>query len=173
MERETSVRSKWTNSTQNPESIPNTCQCVCREHNSHMSVAPASVKWMKPKHNRVWRTVRTQIWQDQSMENAGLLSGTARERDSFNTVERISDIHLYRRHWLLTPRQRLYPFGHVPAALVLPICGCSRSAVGKARTYYETEAIRAGWSVRQLDRQIGSQFYERIALSRNKAAMLE
>jgi len=42
-----------------------------------------------------------------------------------------------------------------------------------ARKFYEKEAIRAGWSVRQLDRQIGSQFYERIALSRNKAAMLE
>jgi len=42
-----------------------------------------------------------------------------------------------------------------------------------ARKFYEAEAIRAGWSVRQLDRQIGSQFYERIALSRNKAAMLE
>jgi predicted nuclease of restriction endonuclease-like (RecB) superfamily len=42
-----------------------------------------------------------------------------------------------------------------------------------ARTFYETEALRSGWSVRQLDRQIGSQFYERIALSRNKAAMLE
>src|SRR5208282_3574591 len=43
----------------------------------------------------------------------------------------------------------------------------------EARTFYETEALRLGWSVRQLDRQIGSQFYERIALSRNKAAMLE
>jgi predicted nuclease of restriction endonuclease-like (RecB) superfamily len=43
----------------------------------------------------------------------------------------------------------------------------------EARTFYETEAFRSGWSVRQLDRQIGSQFYERIALSRNKAAMLE
>lgn len=42
-----------------------------------------------------------------------------------------------------------------------------------ARTFYETEALRSGWSVRQLDRQIGSQFYERMALSRNKAAMLE
>lgn len=41
-----------------------------------------------------------------------------------------------------------------------------------ARTFYETEALRAGWSVRQLDRQIQSQFYERTALSRNKAAML-
>ena len=43
----------------------------------------------------------------------------------------------------------------------------------EARTFYETEALRSGWSVRQLDRQIGSQFYERLALSRNKAAMLE
>ena len=42
-----------------------------------------------------------------------------------------------------------------------------------ARVFYETEALRSGWSVRQLDRQIGSQFYERIALSQNKAAMLE
>jgi predicted nuclease of restriction endonuclease-like (RecB) superfamily len=43
----------------------------------------------------------------------------------------------------------------------------------EARNFYETEALRSGWSVRQLDRQIGSQFYERIALSRNKATMLE
>ena len=43
----------------------------------------------------------------------------------------------------------------------------------EARVFYETEALRSGWSVRQLDRQIGSQFYERIALSHNKAAMLE
>jgi predicted nuclease of restriction endonuclease-like (RecB) superfamily len=43
----------------------------------------------------------------------------------------------------------------------------------EARTFYETEALRLGWSVRQLDRQIGSQFYERVALSQNKAAMQE
>jgi predicted nuclease of restriction endonuclease-like (RecB) superfamily len=41
-----------------------------------------------------------------------------------------------------------------------------------ARQFYEEEALRSGWSVRQLDRQIGSQFYERTALSRNKVAML-
>jgi len=41
-----------------------------------------------------------------------------------------------------------------------------------ARRFYEAEALRGGWSVRQLDRQIGSQFYERTALSKNKAAML-
>ena len=43
----------------------------------------------------------------------------------------------------------------------------------EARTFYQTEALRSGWSIRQLDRQIGSQFYERMALSHNKAAMLE
>ena len=42
----------------------------------------------------------------------------------------------------------------------------------RAREFYETEALRGGWSVRQLDRQINSQFYERTALSKNKAAML-
>ncbi|MFT3760383.1 MAG: PDDEXK nuclease domain-containing protein [Thauera sp.] len=41
-----------------------------------------------------------------------------------------------------------------------------------ARRFYEAEALRGGWSVRQLDRQIGSQFYERTALSKDKAAML-
>lgn len=42
-----------------------------------------------------------------------------------------------------------------------------------AREFYETEALRNGWSVRQLDRQIATRFYERTALSRNKAAMLQ
>ncbi len=42
-----------------------------------------------------------------------------------------------------------------------------------ARAFYQTEALRGGWSIRQLDRQINSQFYERTALSKNKAAMLK
>ena len=41
-----------------------------------------------------------------------------------------------------------------------------------APEFYETEGLRGGWSVRQLDRQIGSQFYERTALSKNRASML-
>ena len=42
----------------------------------------------------------------------------------------------------------------------------------EARSFYETEALRGGWSFRQLDRQIASLFYERIALSKNKVNML-
>lgn len=41
-----------------------------------------------------------------------------------------------------------------------------------ARRVYEAEALRGGWTLRQLDRQIQSQFYERTALSKNKAAVL-
>jgi predicted nuclease of restriction endonuclease-like (RecB) superfamily len=47
-----------------------------------------------------------------------------------------------------------------------------RTCSPRAREFYETEALRDGWTVRQLRRQIDSQFYERTALSRNKAAML-
>jgi predicted nuclease of restriction endonuclease-like (RecB) superfamily len=45
-------------------------------------------------------------------------------------------------------------------------------ANAEARAFYEAEALRGGWSVRQLERQIDTQFYERTALSRNKRAML-
>jgi predicted nuclease of restriction endonuclease-like (RecB) superfamily len=38
--------------------------------------------------------------------------------------------------------------------------------------FYHTEAVRGGWTVKQLERQINSQFYERTALSPNKAGML-
>ena len=41
-----------------------------------------------------------------------------------------------------------------------------------ARQFYEAEALRGGWTVRQLERQIDTQFYERVALSKNKVAML-
>jgi predicted nuclease of restriction endonuclease-like (RecB) superfamily len=43
----------------------------------------------------------------------------------------------------------------------------------EALAFYEAEALRGGWSVRQLDRQIRTKFYERTLLSRNKAAMLK
>lgn len=43
----------------------------------------------------------------------------------------------------------------------------------EAREFYHQEALRGGWSVRQLERQMNSQFYERLALSRNKKGMLE
>lgn len=40
------------------------------------------------------------------------------------------------------------------------------------RDFYEEEAHHAGWSVRQLDRQVNSMLYERVALSRKKGELL-
>lgn len=48
-----------------------------------------------------------------------------------------------------------------------------RARSAEEREFYEAEALRGGWSVRQLDRQIGSQFYTRTLLSKNKRTMLE
>ena len=42
----------------------------------------------------------------------------------------------------------------------------------KARDFYE-EAIWGGWSVRQLDRQISTQFHERLIHAKNPTALLE
>ena len=42
-----------------------------------------------------------------------------------------------------------------------------------ARAFYETEALRNGWTTRQLDRQINAMFYERAALSKDKAEILQ
>jgi predicted nuclease of restriction endonuclease-like (RecB) superfamily len=41
-----------------------------------------------------------------------------------------------------------------------------------ARAFYEREALAGGWTIRQLKRQIGSQFFQRAALSKNKVKML-
>lgn len=39
------------------------------------------------------------------------------------------------------------------------------------RTFYEVEALRGNWSVRELKRQISSQYYQRSALSTDKEAI--
>lgn len=41
------------------------------------------------------------------------------------------------------------------------------------RAFYENECLKGNWSVRQLQRQIGSLLYERTGLSTNKAAVLK
>lgn len=70
---------------------------------------------------------------------------------------------------------RILTLGEVAKAFPLPwshyvLLLSARSE--EARDFYHTEALRGGWSVRQLDRQMSSLFYERTALSKNKAAML-
>src|SRR5262249_5382465 len=42
-----------------------------------------------------------------------------------------------------------------------------------ARAFYEAEAVNARWSTRELERQINSLLFERLALSRDKAGVME
>ena len=41
-----------------------------------------------------------------------------------------------------------------------------------ARQFYEEEALRGGWTLKQLNRQVGTQFYERTLKSPDKVKML-
>ena len=47
-----------------------------------------------------------------------------------------------------------------------------RTRSPEALGFYHAEALRGGWTIRQLNRQIESQFYERTALSKNKKELL-
>lgn len=47
-----------------------------------------------------------------------------------------------------------------------------RVARPEARSFYEVECAKGRWAVRQLERQIGSMLYERLARSRDKAGVL-
>jgi predicted nuclease of restriction endonuclease-like (RecB) superfamily len=77
-----------------------------------------------------------------------------------------------------TPSGESSPFALADLARAFPlpwshyVLLISRNRSPEAFAFYQAEALRGGWSVRQLQRQMDSQFYERTALSRNKAAML-
>jgi predicted nuclease of restriction endonuclease-like (RecB) superfamily len=72
---------------------------------------------------------------------------------------------------------RIFSLGELASALPLSWSHYVRlmrgARSGEERQFYEAEALRGGWTVRQLDRQIGTQFYTRALLSKNKRAMLE
>lgn len=42
-----------------------------------------------------------------------------------------------------------------------------------ARSFYENEAVNARWSTRELERQVNSLLFERLALSRDKPGLLK
>lgn len=48
-----------------------------------------------------------------------------------------------------------------------------RCETAAEREFYEAEALRGGWPVRTLDRQIATKFYQRTLLSHNKATLLK
>jgi len=48
-----------------------------------------------------------------------------------------------------------------------------RCSMGTMREFYESEAIKNEWSVRELNRQINSRYFERTVLSKNHPAIVE
>lgn len=70
------------------------------------------------------------------------------------------------------------PFGYNPVDFVQKLSFSRIAELLKCedqtqRTFYEIECIRGNWSVRELKRQIGSLYYERTGLSRNKKKLSE
>ena len=74
---------------------------------------------------------------------------------------------------LVIPPQSAIPTAAYPGAFPLSWSHYVRlmSVTTPPQVFYEAEAIRGGWSVRQLDRQISS-LYERTSHSKRQAAML-
>jgi predicted nuclease of restriction endonuclease-like (RecB) superfamily len=52
-------------------------------------------------------------------------------------------------------------------------CALMRVDRPEARQFYEVEAINNAWTVRELRRQIGSLLFDRLAMSKDKAGLLE
>ena len=86
----------------------------------------------------------------------------------FYTCYRLQEItETVSRKLVLEELAELFPLSWSHYCLLIKRCGH-----GEERSFYEAEALRGGWSVRQLDRQISTCFYQRTLLSRNKAKML-
>lgn len=66
----------------------------------------------------------------------------------------------------------------LPAALFPPMLAWShylallRVSNAQARSFYEIEAAREAWSVRELERQIASLLFERLSMNRDKEQVL-
>ena len=64
--------------------------------------------------------------------------------------------------------QKLFPLSWTHYVRLIRRCNSKEE-----REFYGTEALRGGWPVRMLERQIATQFYQRTLLSKNKAALLK
>jgi predicted nuclease of restriction endonuclease-like (RecB) superfamily len=107
----------------------------------------------------------------RELTSATALRISGRTRD----VEAARDISATASRKFEEPKEAIDP-GEVARAFPLPwshYVQLIRLRSPEAMAFYHAEALRGGWTVRQLKRQIDSQFYERTALSRNKAAMLK
>lgn len=90
------------------------------------------------------------------------------------------NLRLMRQFFLTYPEGKAIwqtPSAKSEGGLILPLTWSHYTLLmgrtPEARAFYHAEALRGGWTAADLERQINSQFYERLQLSRDKAAMLE
>ena len=94
---------------------------------------------------------------------------TAESNDSIRrlpTAEFVEDSLSIRKQAITVPAERL--FTRLSSTHLIAISAIEDPL---KRAFYEIEAINGCWSVKELDRQIGSSYYERSGLSKNKAAL--
>ena len=96
------------------------------------------------------------IWQTAS----------AKSETSENQVDEIWRSASAKLEEWATPPDRL--FYRLNFSSLLYIAGLEEPL---KRAFYEQEAIRGCWTYRELDRQVSSQYYERMGLSKDKKAL--
>ena len=85
--------------------------------------------------------------------------------ESENSVWKLSAEHSQAETWMI-PADRL--FNRLSSTHLNTISGIENPV---KRAFYEMETIRGCWSVKELERQIASLYYERSGLSKNKEAL--
>ena len=126
-----------------------------------------------------WEFVQTPLGRWQARVRCPLVSGGSHDQDapraSASGSDSISPTPSAKLQLLGNNQVPLDPTAALVDAFPLPWSHYVRlMAVNDdfARWFYEDEAIQGAWSVRQLDRQISTRFFERTAMSRNKEAMI-
>ncbi|MCY3630041.1 MAG: DUF1016 domain-containing protein [Rhodothermaceae bacterium] len=105
-----------------------------------------------------WQKVQTLSGKSESQQKLQTPSGESENQQKLQTPSGKSSLSLLASYFPL------------PWSAYVRLIAVKNS---NAREFYEIEALRGGWTIRQLDRQINSQFYERTALSKDKVAMLK
>ncbi|MFT3884960.1 MAG: PDDEXK nuclease domain-containing protein [Flavobacteriales bacterium] len=133
-----------------PEIVQTVSAQLDRGHGKHRSGKGASAKTQAPPAE-----LKTGRSRSKVQTVSALSSGKVQER--VGIANDIAALHALSERFPL-------PWSHYVRLLTVEDA--------KARAFYETEALRNGWSVRQLDRQVSTRFYERTGASRRKDRML-
>lgn len=104
----------------------------------------------------VYRCAYTQKWQ----------LPTAIFQQSDNQTDKIWQLPTAKSEKWMTPANHL--FNKINYTCLIYLTGIKEPL---KRAFYEQETIRGCWTVKELDRQVSSQYYERMGLSNDKKAL--